>query len=81
MTGLAPPPPPEEQEFLIIHGWGWVPQEVPIQYGGEVKCLGVHYDLDLSGITQYTLSRAELRHIVAIARTRSAFPDMLRAVF
>ena len=32
----ADPPPPEEQEFLIIHGWGWAPQQVPIQYGGEM---------------------------------------------
>ena len=75
------PPPPEEQEVLIIYTWGWEPQEVPIQYGGEVKCLGVHYDIDLSGVTQLALSLAELRHVVAIARKRRASPDMLRAVF
>ena len=34
-----------------------------------------------SGITQYTPSKAELKHIVAIARTQRASPDMLRAVF
>ena len=46
-----------------------------------MNCLGVNYDLDLSAVTQYSLSRSELKHVVAIARTRRASPDMLRAVF
>ena len=47
---------------------------------GSVKCLGIHYDLDLIGATQYDMFMAELQHVVAIARTRRASPDMLRAV-
>ena len=53
---------------------------MPIQFGGSVKCLGIHYDLDLIGATQYDMFMAELQHVVAIARTRRASPDMLRAV-
>ena len=67
-------------DVLVVHGPNWAPQEVPVQVDCAVKCLGMHYDLFLTGQTQLDLSTAELRQLLAAARYKPAYPDTLKAV-
>ena len=40
------------QRSLVIYSHGWKPALVQIKKGGAIKCLGVYYDVNLSGTTQ-----------------------------
>jgi hypothetical protein len=67
-------------EVLTVHSMGWIPHVIPINQGGSVKSLGVHYDMDISGTTQRELSTTELKGLLAACRHRKASPDTIKAV-
>ena len=66
------------QECLVLHSVGWVVHDIMIKQGGSIKCLGVHYDLDLSGHTQKQQSVAEFNRLLAAAKTRAASEKLSR---
>ena len=48
---------------------------------GAIKCLGVYYDVNLSGTTQREESLKEMKSLIAAARYRNASADTIKAVF
>ena len=49
--------------------------------GNMVKCLGVHYDMNLSGTTQRGEFPQEMKRLIAAARFRNASANTVKAVF
>ena len=58
------------QETLTIHSHGWIPSKILIKRGSSVKCLGVHYDVDLSDTTQCAESLQEMKRLIVAVKTR-----------
>ena len=67
-------------DVLVVYGPNRAPHSFLLQVDGAVKCLGVHYDLALTGQTQLELSTAELRQLLAASRFKSASPVTLKVV-
>ena len=60
---------------ICIHGPGWTPEEVAFRTQGPVKVLGVHLDMDLSGSSQFAITKQRLRKGLTALRCHAADPD------
>ena len=70
-----------QEEWLQVHqGRDWTVLQTNIMCTGCIKCLGVLYDLDYSGTSQYEASRRMLIMIMKVLAKKRASPETVEAV-
>jgi len=67
-------------ENLLFHNEDWNPSSIKIPQTPSIHCLGVTFNLDLSGKIQYAITTSELRRLSSILASSCTSPSCILAV-
>ena len=69
-----------EETLMVYQSRQWEFSKVPLLTKGHIKCLGVMYDIDYSGVAQYAASKKMMKVITKVLSKRRASPEVVEAV-
>ena len=69
-----------EETLTVFQSRLWEASTVPLLTKGHIKCLGVLYDIDYSGVAQYAASKKLMKTITKVLSKRRASPEVVEAV-